>query len=102
MVPLEMMLPTLHITQKSEVEYILEDTRGLPGRPERIILDREQAGILLVARPQDSSADYQWAVDAQLGVLMDSWFIPLATAEPELLLDFERDFKEVYVYEAKG
>lgn len=93
MIPLEIMLPTLHITQKNEVEYILEDTRGLPGSPERMVLNRKQASILLVSRPQDSSVDYQWAVDAQLGVLMDSWYIPLATAGPELLLEFEQDFK---------
>ncbi|UCH93040.1 MAG: RiPP maturation radical SAM C-methyltransferase [Candidatus Aminicenantes bacterium] len=91
MVPLEIMLPTLHITRKTVDEYVLEDTRGLPGIPERRILNREQASILLVPRPQDSSVDFQWAVDAQLGVLMDSWFIPLATAEPGLLLEFEGD-----------
>jgi hypothetical protein len=87
---LEMMLPTLHITRKNKDEYVLEDTRGLPERPERMVLNREQASILLTPRPQDSSVDYQWAVDAQLAVLTDSWFIPLATAEPELLLEFER------------
>lgn len=91
-VPLKMMLPTLHITRKDEDDYILQDTRGLPGRPERMVLDREQASILLVARPQNSAVDFQWAVDAKLGVLMDSWYIPLATAEPELLLEFEREY----------
>ncbi|NIM10492.1 MAG: RiPP maturation radical SAM protein 1 [Candidatus Aminicenantes bacterium] len=92
MVPLEFMLPMLHITQKSRDEYVLEDTRGLPGIPERRVLNREQASILLVSRPQDSSADYHWAVDAQLGVLRESWFIPLATADPGLVLEFERDY----------
>ncbi|UCH93039.1 MAG: RiPP maturation radical SAM C-methyltransferase [Candidatus Aminicenantes bacterium] len=91
MVPLEILLPVLHVTQKTDNEYVLEDTRGLPGIPERRILDREQASTLLVPRPQDSTVDFQWAVDAQLGVLTDSWFIPLATAEPGLLLEFERD-----------
>ncbi|UCH93041.1 MAG: RiPP maturation radical SAM C-methyltransferase [Candidatus Aminicenantes bacterium] len=91
MVPLQMMLPTLHITRKSDDKYVLEDSRGLPGRPGRMVLNREQASILLVPRPQESPGDYQWALDAQLGVLMDSWFIPLATADPVLLLEFERD-----------
>ncbi|UCH93043.1 MAG: RiPP maturation radical SAM C-methyltransferase [Candidatus Aminicenantes bacterium] len=91
-VPLELILPTLHITRKTDDEYVLADTRGLPGRPKQSTLDRKQASILLVPRPQDSSSDYQWAVDAQLGVLMDSWFIPLPTAKPELLLEFERDY----------
>jgi ribosomal peptide maturation radical SAM protein 1 len=90
-VPLEMMLPTLHITGKTGDEYILEDTRGLPGKPERMVLGHQQASVLLVPRPRDSAADYQWAVDAQLGVLKESWFIPLATADPWLLLEFERE-----------
>ena len=90
--PLEMMVPTLHIIQKTGNEYVLEDTRGLPGSHRRMTLNREQASILLVPRPQSSPGDFQWAVDNQLGVLMESWFIPLATAEPELLLEFERDY----------
>lgn len=93
MAPLEIILPTLHITRKCENEYILEDTRGLPGRSKRMVVDREQASILLVPRPMDSTTDYQWAVDAQLGVLMDSWYIPLATAEPELLQEFEQNYE---------
>lgn len=91
--PMDMMLPGLHITRKNADEYILEDTRGLPGRPKRMVLNRKQAGILLVPGPQDSNDDYQWALDAQLGVLAESWFIPLATADPELLLEFEREHK---------
>lgn len=93
MVPLEMMRPTLHITQKSESEYVLEDKRGLPGRPEQMVLDRLQASLLLIPRPLGTPADYQWAVDAQLGVIMESWFVPLVTAEPNLLLKFERDYQ---------
>ena len=91
--PIEMILPTLHITQKTEDVYVMEDTRGLPGRPERMVLDREQVSMLLIPRPQDSSADFQWALDAQLGFFLDSWFIPLATAEPGLFLKFEREYE---------
>ncbi|UCH93042.1 MAG: RiPP maturation radical SAM C-methyltransferase [Candidatus Aminicenantes bacterium] len=93
MVPLEIFLPTLHITRNTENEYVLVDSRGIARRPGRMILDRQQASILLVPRPLNPSADFQWAVDAQLGVVMDSWFIPLATAEPGLILEFERDYE---------
>ncbi|NIM10491.1 MAG: RiPP maturation radical SAM protein 1 [Candidatus Aminicenantes bacterium] len=92
MIPLDIMLPRLHISRKSDHEYVLEDTRGLPGRPKKQVINREQASILLVPRPQDSPVDYQWAVDAQLGLLKESWFIPLATADPELLSEFEQDY----------
>ena len=93
-IPLDMMRPTLHITRKTRDEYVLEDTRGLPGRPERMILDREQAGTLLVPRRQHAAGDCLWAVEARLGVLMESWYIPLATADPELLLEFEHSIGE--------
>ena len=94
-IPLEMMLPTLHITRKTEDEYILEDTRGLPDRPERMEIDREQANLLLVARPLEvlSGDNVRRAVDTGLGVIMESWFIPLATADPALLQEFERDYE---------
>jgi ribosomal peptide maturation radical SAM protein 1 len=90
-IPLEILLPTLHITRKSSDQFLLLDTRGLPGKSERRVLNREQASILLVARPQNSPIDFLWALDDDLGVLIDSWFIPLATAEPELLREFEGD-----------
>ena len=58
-------------------------------------IDRDQASLLLVARPLEavSSDDVSRAVDAGLGVVKESWFIPLATAEPALLQKFERDYE---------
>lgn len=91
-IPLEIMIPALHITQKAGDEYLLEDTRGLPGNPKQRVLNQEQASILLVPGREDSSVDYQWALEAGLGFMAESTFIPLATAEPELLLEFERQY----------
>jgi ribosomal peptide maturation radical SAM protein 1 len=96
-IPLDILLPTLHVSRKTSDRYVLEDTRGLPGRPKQIEIDREQAGLLLLARPLGAAPDddVRWAVDAGLGVVMGSWFIPLATAEPELLQEFEYDSKHL-------
>jgi ribosomal peptide maturation radical SAM protein 1 len=87
--PLNPLLPVLHIGRKSPDGFILQDTRGIPGRPEKLILDEEQASLVLKTRPWDHSPGSQWAVDAKLGIRMDSWLIPLATAEPALLQEFE-------------
>lgn len=91
--PMEILLPNLHITRKSNGLFVLEDTRGLPGRPKLMEIGREQANLLLVARPMEAVGDMGWALDAGLGVIMDSWFIPLATAEPTLLVEFEHEGK---------
>lgn len=100
----EALLPVLHIERETSGRFVLHDTRGLPGRPEKMVLDKEQTGILLIACPlndqiacplndQQDKEKFQWAVDAKLAIIRDSWFIPLATAEPELLLEFEREYK---------
>ncbi|UCH93037.1 MAG: RiPP maturation radical SAM C-methyltransferase [Candidatus Aminicenantes bacterium] len=92
--PLETLLPKLHITRETPDRFVLQDTRGIPGRPGKMVIDREQASLLLAACPLDVSLNtkFQWALDAGLGVLMDSWFIPLATADSSLLQEFERDY----------
>jgi hypothetical protein len=87
--------PRLHLERNSKSktpgEFVLHDTRGLPGRPEIMGVDRRKAGILLTARPWDDSSELQWAVDAELGIVKESWFIPFATSDPYLLLEFERE-----------
>jgi hypothetical protein len=87
--PLISQLPTLHLSRKTSDEFVLHDTRNIPGRPEKLILDKKKANLILVARPWHDSPEFQWAIDAKLGVVLDSWFIPLATAEPTLLREFE-------------
>jgi len=92
-IPLDIMLPKLQVIRKTTDRYVLEDTRGLPGQPKRMEIDREQASLLLVARPLAAALDIGWALDAGLGAAIDSQFIPLATAEPALLQELEREFE---------
>jgi hypothetical protein len=35
------------------------------------------------------SEAHQWAVAQKLGVILDNWYVPLVTASPQLLLEFE-------------
>jgi ribosomal peptide maturation radical SAM protein 1 len=92
--PLNPLLPELHLSRISPDEFVLRDSRCIPGNPEISMLDREQAGQILVARPWRNSRELQWALDAKLGVVLDSWFIPLATAEPALLREFEHGYDQ--------
>jgi ribosomal peptide maturation radical SAM protein 1 len=91
-IPLEMFLPGFQVVRKSPDLYVLEDSRGLPGRQGRREINRHQAGLLLAARPLESVTDddVRWALDSGGAVVMESWLIPLATAEPALILEFER------------
>jgi hypothetical protein len=78
--PLSTLLPMFHLERKSPGEFILQYTRCIPGQPERLILDNQQAGLLLKARPWDDSPELRQALAAKWGIVADSWFIPLATA----------------------
>ena len=100
MVPLEMMRPTLHITRKTDNKYVLIDTRGLPEQPKQMEIHREQAAILLTGGAGKSSSEFQWALDAKLGFFAESRFIPLATADPTLLQEFEREYGHSRAYTA--
>lgn len=71
--------------------YIVRDTRGLAGMEERHILTRVQAVEVMTARPYVPSANLDWALSQKLGVVVDGWYVPLATARPELLLAFEAE-----------
>jgi ribosomal peptide maturation radical SAM protein 1 len=89
--PLDSLLPMLHLERKKSGQFVLYDTRGLPGKPKKMVVDRKQANAILVTRSGDSPGEFKWLLDAGLGVFIESQFIPLATAEPGLLQEFERD-----------
>ena len=74
-----------------EGEHALIDTRGLPGTEEVELLDPETAAFLLAGRPYQGTGAEDEAVERRLAVVMDGWFLPLATAEPELLLAAESE-----------
>lgn len=81
--------PRLEVTPLSSSDYLLLDTRGLPGTLEVQFLDREQASVVLVGRPLSDRAKATWAIERQLVVELDERLVPLATAEPKLLAQFE-------------
>jgi ribosomal peptide maturation radical SAM protein 1 len=82
-------LPALVVRRLAEDAFVLRDTRGLPGTQDLQFLTRRQAAIALVGRSEMDAADRDWALAGRLGVELDGAYVPLATAGPELLLEFE-------------
>jgi ribosomal peptide maturation radical SAM protein 1 len=82
--------PVLRAMQVGE-HYVVRDTRGLPGAEEVVALDRREAAAALVAAPLDETDAAGWAVERKLGVRVDGWYVPLATASPALLEALEAE-----------
>jgi hypothetical protein len=91
--PIDILLPSLHITRKSKDLYVIEDTRGLPGKPVRLEIDHKTACLLLATHPVKDIAetDLHRVVEAGFAFAADSWLIPLPTAEPGLIKEFEHE-----------
>jgi ribosomal peptide maturation radical SAM protein 1 len=87
--PLDFLLPSLHVSPGKNGGYVLNDSRRGADASQRMELDEETAELLLVARPLAQVVGPERFLKAGLAIVSDSVFIPLATAEPELLLQFE-------------
>jgi ribosomal peptide maturation radical SAM protein 1 len=67
--------------------YVLVDTRHLWRKQKSYSLDERGASTLLTARPYSSSELETWALGEKLAVITDGWFVPLAVADPKILLE---------------
>ena len=67
--------------------YVLVDTRDLRRKKRVYSLDEQEASALMTAGPYSGRCLEVWAVQEKLAVITDSWFVPLAVAEPEILLE---------------
>lgn len=67
--------------------YVLVDTRGLWRKKRAYSLNEQEASTLMTASPYSGSCLEAWAVQEKLAVITDLWFVPLAVAEPGILLE---------------
>ncbi|NER79701.1 MAG: RiPP maturation radical SAM protein 1 [Leptolyngbya sp. SIO1D8] len=81
--------PILHIQRLSEEIFILVDSRKLPQTEEIQFLNFEEAFIALCGRRSTQQSEMGWALERKLVVELDGAYVPLATANPELLQEFE-------------
>lgn len=85
----EGLLPVLAVMESEGDQYILLDTRGLSGSQNFSFISHEEASLIL-SGPTDESKDYiPWALERAALVEIDSKYIPLATALPSLIREFE-------------
>ena len=72
---------------------MLFDSRGLEGAKEEIqFVDRLQASVALTGRRlAEKDESVEWAIDARAVVELDGRYVPLATATPEHLREFEAE-----------
>jgi len=75
--------------------YVLVDTRNLWRKKRMYSLDEKDACTLMTAGPYSGSRLEAWAVQEKLAAITDSWFVPLAVAEPEVLLELIGKQKQV-------
>jgi ribosomal peptide maturation radical SAM protein 1 len=88
----EKALPALGLTELSADSFLLFDSRGLEGTDQIQFLDREQASVVLAGRRLEERNDVvDWAIEARLVAELDSRFVPLVTAQPEILREFESE-----------
>lgn len=71
--------------------FIIYDNRDIHHKEKTHVLDYDKARAIMTSRKHDGSDLLQWALQEKLGVLMESWYVPLVTASAELLLKFESD-----------
>jgi ribosomal peptide maturation radical SAM protein 1 len=81
--------PALEVTSISEDRFLLLDTRDLPDTEPFAFLTRRQASLILAGPTDDSEDEVQRAVDRKAVIRVDSEVLPLATAAPELIEQFE-------------
>jgi ribosomal peptide maturation radical SAM protein 1 len=86
--------PTLSVQQLTPELYLLTDTRGLPESLELQPITRPQAAAVLVGHPLTAQGELAgvsaWARAGRYALELDGWHVPLATAAPELLEEFEQ------------
>ncbi len=69
--------------------FHIHDSRGIEGKNKSYLLDFPRARDVMRYDVYGKSEYQRWAVEEKLGVVADSWYVPLVTASPDLLREFE-------------
>lgn len=71
--------------------YMIYDSREISGKNQSYMVNYRQARQVMRSGIYKESDELKWAVEKKLGVVVDSWYVPLVTASTELLFEFEED-----------
>lgn len=69
--------------------FVIFDNRDFQKIEKKHVLQYRQAREIMTSHVYQNSENIKWAVEEKLGVILDSWYVPLVTASPEMLLEFE-------------
>jgi len=83
-------IPTLEIHRYASDKFLLLDTRRLSNLPSIQFLSENEASVALLGdRSPYFGSLQEWSDIRRLTVELDRRFVPLATADPDLLMQFE-------------
>ena len=83
------------VTKIGENLYFLKDTRPISRPIVELILNERQAAVALVQKPLKRVPldwDMDWAIKNNLGDVLDERWVPFATADYNLLQEFESKY----------
>jgi hypothetical protein len=69
--------------------FVLTDTRGLPGTAPYTLLTRDEAAAALTDAVPIRPELVSWALARKIAVMIDGEYVPLATADPRLVVRIE-------------
>ena len=69
--------------------FIVLDNREITGNGKKHILDAARAADVMAYDLYKETDNQNWALEEKLGVIIDSWYVPLVIASHDLLLQFE-------------
>ncbi len=72
-------------------KYIIYDNRDIHKKEKTHFLDYQRAKEIMTPCVYNGSGNLDWAAAEKLGVIVDSWYVPLVTAPLKLLSAFEED-----------
>jgi hypothetical protein len=83
--------PVVEVAPLSDGQFVLLDTRGLEDTQRVSFVSRQQAAAILATARDGRSEETEWALERKLVLDIDSTIVPLATAEPEVVQEFEAE-----------
>lgn len=69
--------------------YIIVDNRYGEHEKKTHFLTQTRVQTIMTCRKYEPSDEIAWALEQQLGVVVDDCYVPLVTAKPELLIQFD-------------
>jgi hypothetical protein len=82
--------PVLAVVHLVADQYVVVDTRARDAPPSFDVVDDKVVEALLLGARLEERAQLAWAIERHLLVELDGGLMPLATARPEIMMDFER------------